>query len=557
MADEAGAIYVKIKADIDDLKKGLQTAVGQMGSFKSSTVAAGNIMSDTFKKIALEIVEFGKKSVMAFAEEELAITRLTFVVGSSATPALVKFANAQSKISIFSDDAIVALEAQLGKYGMLPSEIMAATKATIGYASLTGKALPEAANIFTQALRGSSRELSALGLKILDTDTRAQRLEKAINFLNDRFGRAGTIIKDTLHGRMEMLKNSINDLMESVGGLISSIGLPKLITEMIKLANWTNNLVVGFTKITALGIWNQIKESVSKRGIWTTWATVVVDVAKGIASIGKAAESSLPKIPGDIDPILPPLDEAVNIMEKLRSEFKKAALDSATMQVNMTEVTGMETSKRIDAARMSYEANVGFSTLMRVTMEEDLAQTTANFVGMANSAVDAFSRGVAKMIMEGGKFKDVMKQIFREFAEAAIAEITRIIVKQMILMAITRGASAGGGFPLPGRARGGMIDEPSMLIGIKSGRSVFVGEDGPEQIVPSNKSGDLGGRTSGTKSVGGSGGNGNITVIIQGQFLEASPSKWSRFIKEQIIPEIRRSTMAMPSGPFTRVRGAI
>jgi hypothetical protein len=102
-----------------------------------------------------------------------------------------------------------------------------------------------------------------------------------------------------------------------------------------------------------------------------------------------------------------------------------------------------------------------------------------------------------------------------------------------------------------------MVDEPSLLIGMKSKKTAVVGEAGPEAIVPSNKGG-FSTRSAGTSSGGGGGeSSGNITIIIQGQFLEASPSKWSRFIKEQIIPEIRRSTMAIPSGPFNRVRGAI
>jgi hypothetical protein len=58
------------------------------------------------------------------------------------------------------------------------------------------------------------------------------------------------------------------------------------------------------------------------------------------------------------------------------------------------------------------------------------------------SAIDGMSRMFSQIIVEGKKFNDVMKSIWKNMATAMIDEINRIIVRMMVLYAIR--AATGG-----------------------------------------------------------------------------------------------------------------
>jgi hypothetical protein len=111
-------------------------------------------------------------------------------------------------------------------------------------------------------------------------------------------------------------------------------------------------------------------------------------------------------------------------------------------------------------------------------------------------------------------------------------------------------------------ASGGVIAEPSIITGMRSGKSFVAGEAGNEAVVPlkemthagSNRQMDM----RGFGSLAGSGGGGmSVTVNISGQFIEGDQSKWQSLIKNKIVPEIRRWTQSNPNGPFERKRGSL
>jgi hypothetical protein len=111
--------------------------------------------------------------------------------------------------------------------------------------------------------------------------------------------------------------------------------------------------------------------------------------------------------------------------------------------------------------------------------------------------------------------------------------------------AVNQGIMAGGAVPatltetLPnsnivtnggmGFAEGGIIREPTMMLGIRSGRRSVMAEDGPEAIVP------LGGGSSSSSMAN------SVTIVINGPVLTDDPIVWDNIAREHLIPAIDRN----------------
>jgi len=118
-------------------------------------------------------------------------------------------------------------------------------------------------------------------------------------------------------------------------------------------------------------------------------------------------------------------------------------------------------------------------------IEQMNAQGTAleQFNQAGKKAFDSFADTLTNALMTG-------KFAFQDFARSVILDITRIIAKQMIMLALQKAAGffGFGGFSLGGllsfgggKAQGGAV---------QGGKAYMVGEKGPEMFVP-NQSGNI------------------------------------------------------------------
>jgi hypothetical protein len=111
-------------------------------------------------------------------------------------------------------------------------------------------------------------------------------------------------------------------------------------------------------------------------------------------------------------------------------ERQKLTLQIADLQ---KEIDSLETT------RFEHEWSI-----MIDKIERDMALLGKAITASMNTALDAMSTVLSKMIIEGQKFSDIMKSFFKSFAAAAINEINRIIVRMLVLKAI----SAASGNPM-------------------------------------------------------------------------------------------------------------
>jgi phage-related minor tail protein len=192
---------------------------------------------------------------------------------------------------------------------------------------------------------------------------------------------------------------------------------------------------------------------------------------------------------------------------------------------------------------------------------------------LTQQTFDNFGKAMADVIVDSKSFSDAMKGIWKSLIKSLISEIIALIAKLIVALALKSALGLGGATvgaaasniasltKIAGKAASGaMINEPSLVTGLKSGKTILAGEAGAEAIVP------LGGGSGGANktaqemgtSFAGAMDSGGVTlnVSISGQFLEADESVWQRMFRDKILPEIRRATMSNPTGNFIRRRGA-
>lgn len=611
MTIDAGELVVKISADISDMKAAVQLATQNIGQLKDSTGAAGVAMGISFAQMIDSVVNFGKESVAAFEQSELTMTRLTALVGGPTAEAFKNFADQQQDVTTYSNSAVLALESQLTTFGVMPGSIEDATQAVETYAAATGKDLPEAGAQFVRAVQGNSRELKNMGLQLNTSDDQSQHMSDTIAFLNGRFGDIAATIRDTTVGQLDVLKNKLDSLKEAAGkDIVNAIGFwgnalksvagalgisaDKLqyltdktsgnatVTQLAidKLKEERSEIIVGAQNIAQLsGTTVQLTKAQQDRIVMITKEinalkqqatqekTTSVAGQTGVKELQTKAQQAVSERIAGLMLEMQTNDEVENNIQQitlLTTDIKIQKSQQELQQIQadqaqITEITDIETQKRLMTSNASWEANASFADQFTVKLNDDLDKNTSAFSDMAQSAIDSWAAATAKMIVEGGRFSDVMKNLWQNIAEQVIQQILRMIAEWLIWMAMTGGGGAAFGF----MADGGMINEPSMITGLRTGSRHIAGEAGPEMVMPQSSASGGGGSGnysfSSAPGVGGSsggGGSGDIHINIQGQFLEGSPAKWQQMVQQQIVPAVRRWAMSSPTGPFNRVRGA-
>lgn len=679
MATDIGSIVVKIQADISDIKKGMESAQKSVSNFGTSTIVKGNLIADALERVGKTVLRFGIDSVKAYGEQEDAVARLSIAVGDKAANAFADYATELQRSTRYSDEAIISLQSQLANYGVLPGSIKSATLAVVNFAAATGKNLPEAGTAFAQAMSGNARELRRFGLHLDEGATRSENLAKVTEFLTGRFNDAAKTMRETVNGQVEGLANRINDLQERIG---------KLLTPAIKtMVGWLEKAVTFFEKVTG-ATYDSATASEKKMMALRQEQEILELAIKGYAEyrneavkyvgqqrdMDKAMRDRLIAVTNEIKALKTKkvaeqqvtdaisdqtgaIEENIDAGQDRINQLKKSAREEQQIQERITEITVLETGKRVMAARNAFEANASFSQALAVKLSMDVQSWGNIFAGTIIQIRDTFASSMADMIVNGGKFSEVMQNIGRQILEFFIETVIKQMVTQWMIgigimkaqmaalysaagvpvpagLAATPGAGgmaglgglgAVGGFvggiaagsylgghafgqkssqgganvgagigtiagmallgPLGGilggalggliggglgksltkiRKKlfsGGVLGEPSLIMGMKSGGMAIAGEDGPEALVSFRD--DLGitpaqgrARLTGSTPAGvGAGAGGGISINISGQFLEATPGKWQRMFRSQLLPEIRRYTGISPVSPFIRRRG--
>jgi len=223
MAEQVGAINVIISANPEALKKGLQSASKSLEEFGKRAEKLGK---DISMKVTAPITALGVASVAAFATQEKAEMRLRAALAANGrqVESLFKdyatFASELQKITVVGDEATLAMLQQAESLGLTGDAAKNAVKNAIAMqAAFNVNA--ESALRYTAALaQGDATMLTRYIPALKQTTNAAERVAIAQDVLAKAFA-AAEGEANSFSGQLQQTKNTIGDLMEQFGAIVS------------------------------------------------------------------------------------------------------------------------------------------------------------------------------------------------------------------------------------------------------------------------------------------------------------------------------------------------
>jgi hypothetical protein len=227
-------LKLSILADVDDLKKKLDTGSKEVEGFGGKLEKFGKVAAAAFAAAAAAAAAYAVKlavdGVKAAIEDEAAQLRL---------------ANALRNVTGATDAQIAAIEEQILKmslaFGVADDQLrpafqrlavatgdLGSAQENLGLAldisAATGKNLDTVANALAKAYEGNTGALGRLGVGLSAAEIKTLGLDGTMKQLAATFGGAATVQANTLEGQIQRLKILFTETQESVGqGLLPAV----------------------------------------------------------------------------------------------------------------------------------------------------------------------------------------------------------------------------------------------------------------------------------------------------------------------------------------------
>jgi len=227
-------LKLSILADVDDLKKKLDTGSKDVEGFGGKLEKFGKVAAAAFAAAAAAAAAYAVKlavdGVKAAIEDEAAQLRL---------------ANALRNVTGATDAQIAAIEEQILKmslaFGVADdqlrpafqrlatatgnlSEAQKGLELALDISAATGKSVEAVSNALGKAYEGNTTALARLGIGMSTAEIKTLGLDGTMKQLAQTFGGAATVQANTLEGQMQRLKILFQETQESVGqGLLPAV----------------------------------------------------------------------------------------------------------------------------------------------------------------------------------------------------------------------------------------------------------------------------------------------------------------------------------------------
>lgn len=324
-----GNIFVKLGLDNSAYKKGLNESQQKTSAFANSLEKVKGMMAAAFSVSA--IIGFAKKSIQAFAEQEMAVAKLEAALKATNGAAgitsteIQNLASSLQKVTLYGDEATIAAAQMLTKFKSIKGEIFKeAIKSAQDLATAMDMDLNSAIQQIGRALENPQQGLMLMRRNgVMFTEEVTAKIMRLVNEgklyeaqllvlqgLNDRFGGSAKAAADTAIGSWKLLGNAINDTMEIIGSAITPTkGLVFALSGFVGVINDIVGLTKGLSFIDKIGLltgnvnsWKKTGEELKKindetaRGaiIAKNYTTNLKGVADAEARILSIQSSNIP-----------------------------------------------------------------------------------------------------------------------------------------------------------------------------------------------------------------------------------------------------------------------
>ena len=223
--DLYGDVTIKTDKAVKNINK-IKTSSKQAGDALTKNMSSPKI-GDAFNKIKgkalavvgaiLAIVGAAKKMLDAFTAKENAINHLTNALGKYSS-ALVLQAIALQKVTTYSDNDIVTMQALIAEMGFTEQQILQMTPGILDFATAfkdVGLGTAEAAKLLAKYIKTGQDGFSRYGIVVKKAKTESERFVIAMDMLAEKEGRASEEA-ETMTGKMAQIANRFDDILASL-----------------------------------------------------------------------------------------------------------------------------------------------------------------------------------------------------------------------------------------------------------------------------------------------------------------------------------------------------
>jgi hypothetical protein len=288
---DAGDIQ-KAQKELARLGASIQQPGDKLKDLGTKFQSAGRSITDVGKGITKSVgavsaafIAFGVSSIKAAAQAEAEQNRLrqvllaTGLASEQQIESLNKQAKALENLGVVSAGNVTVTQSQLATFDLQAETIKRLTPAILDYvtaekgATASTDDFKSMTNGLAQALQGNFASLTKTGFVLDETTknlikngTEAERSAALVEVLNSTYKGFNATLRDTTEGRLQVLRNSFDDLrtrigeallpiMESFMKLLTERLVPafdKIVTKFENLSDGQRKLIVGITLFGAV-----------------------------------------------------------------------------------------------------------------------------------------------------------------------------------------------------------------------------------------------------------------------------------------------------------------
>jgi len=227
-------LKLSILADVDDLKKKLDTGSKEVEGFGGKLEKFGKVAAAAFAAAAAAAAAYAVKlavdGVKAAIEDEAAQLRLANALRNVTAATDAQIASVEEQITKMSLAFGIADDALRPAFQRLATATGDLTKAQDGLelaldiSASTGKSVESVSNALAKAYEGNTSALTRLGIGLSAAEVKSLGLDGTMKELAKTFGGSATVQANTLEGQINRLKILFQETQESVGqGLLPAV----------------------------------------------------------------------------------------------------------------------------------------------------------------------------------------------------------------------------------------------------------------------------------------------------------------------------------------------
>lgn len=284
MATEVGSLVYNLDINDKKLKGQLDDADRHLKGFGSKLGSLGGHLADVGKKIAVGLaiatagaVAFGVSAVKSFSESQNVMAQTEAVLKSTGGVAGVtseqvqKLASSFQRVTKFTDEQIQSGQNLLLTFTKIGKDVFPqATEVMLDMSQALGQDLKSSSIQLGKALQDPIQGVTALrrvGVNfseaqqdviknLVNTGRAAEAQQLILKELQTEFGGSARAAGETFAGKLAILKNSLDDVKETIGGVIVTalVPLTSSLADVLNRIDWT--AVIEKTKTALLDFWN-------------------------------------------------------------------------------------------------------------------------------------------------------------------------------------------------------------------------------------------------------------------------------------------------------------